>query len=336
MSVPIRKYAVKLILRIFADDIRSQQANWVARELAIKSTANLTTILAQHLFTNFMWTVVDVLPANFLHQGYLPGDQEVDIEGSQTIDPSEFERIWSRARLRHRGLTKAVRKMETLGLGSSTEILLCMVPALSYKDLLPNLVMLSQLPRADYGQGWTETARCYSRLLETSIKSSPGSTERFCYNVVVAAMDFLSFACEPYDQFIKPAPELCEDLEDIVARLVSTKFVHVVKQIAPAYGLQHRQEAFKRIFTQFGTEDAGNRLKQYKGTRERFHIKDGLQEVLAAFQAKDIAIARDFVTDTLGFSNRFFAVYRVLQGDEVCWLVLQKPTPHFHTPSIVY
>lgn len=169
-----------------------------------------------------MWTVVEHLPEGCLRQGFQCSEQDVEIEGRHTFDPHEFDETWRRPLLRHRQLTKLVRQVESFELGNSTEVLLCMIPAFSYRDLLPNHVMLQLILEVGHGQGWVETAHCYNRLLETSLETDV--EESFCYSIIVTTVDFLCFACEPYDKFVTPQTELSTEIEDIVARFVSLRF----------------------------------------------------------------------------------------------------------------
>lgn len=125
--------------------------------------------------------------------------------------------------------------METYGLGNTTDILLCIIPAFSFQDLLPNFVMLKLIPQIGSGQSWAQTSRCYNRLLETSIRAD--TKGQFCYHVVVSTMDFLYFACEPYDEWIRPSLELSTELSAIVAKLFSGKFAPFIKRLIPIYDL---------------------------------------------------------------------------------------------------
>ncbi|KAK7432975.1 hypothetical protein QQZ08_000446 [Neonectria magnoliae] len=185
-----------------SDDVdpRRYSEKGEARELAIVS--KLSTIIAQHLFTSFMWAVAEELPKDCLRKSSTSNQQDVDIDGGNKFNPHDFIQTWHWPTLRHRELTKVIRQMEAYGLGTTIDILLCMIPALSFKDLLPNQAMLKLIPQFGHGQGWAETARFYNRLLETSLGNA--IEENFCYAVVVAAMDFLYFACEPYDKYITP------------------------------------------------------------------------------------------------------------------------------------
>ncbi|KAJ3457220.1 hypothetical protein MRS44_014361 [Fusarium solani] len=216
--------------------------NGPARELGIASNDCLHTILAQHLFTSFMWTVVEFLPKNCLNPGIDEIQQEVEIESPKEFNAydSSFAQDWLRIKLRHRQLTKVVRKMESYGLGSTTDILLCMIPALSSRNLLPNQAILKLMPRVSSGRGWVETAICHEQLLETIKTDKVSEEDRLSVGIVVASMDFLSFAYEPYDEQMKSPRDLDDELEAIAQELLSPKFTTIMEKLAPVYRRQYR------------------------------------------------------------------------------------------------
>jgi hypothetical protein len=188
-------------------------------------------------------------------------------------------------------------------MGNTNDILMCIIPALSFKDLLPNRPMLELLPQIGSGQGWAETASCYNRLLETHI----GTTieESFYYAVVVKTMDFLYYACEPYDKFVTPPKELNEQLKPIVETLASLKFVHVVTELIPIFDVQQRRGAFRDIFALFGRDKMGRDWDI--STARRLDEDDDNMDVLKRH---------------LGFSEGHQGVYRQLIG--------QKEEPQYH------
>ncbi|KAK3330422.1 hypothetical protein B0H66DRAFT_527778 [Apodospora peruviana] len=286
-------------------ELRRNSMDDEARELGIVSSAFPPTILAQHLFTSFMWTVVEKWPKDYLHQGFGSSQQDIEIESRQAFDPYDFSRTWRRPKLRHRQLTKIVRQMENYGLGSITDILLCIIPAFSFKDLLPNHIILKLLPQIGQGQGWEETARCYNRLLQdTSIRTDKAET--FCYSVVINAMDFLYLACEPYDECLPPPRELNTELCDIVATLIEPRFARVIKTLAPIYNLQHRRRAFEFIFRKFKPNDEKN-------------------ECLAAFQpGPKPELDQKLLKDILGFSAGHITIYSAIQSMEASGLTINK------------
>ncbi|XPS75928.1 hypothetical protein M3J09_007992 [Ascochyta lentis] len=286
------------------------------KELAIVSNGLLPNILAQHLFTSFMWTVVGQLPEDCLRQSISSSEPDVDIEGRHAFDAHHFSETWSRPTLRHRQLIKLVQQLVNFGIGTQDEILLCMIPAFSFKDLLPNHVILKLIPQVRLGQGWAETARCYNRLLEQSMRVTSHeimAEEKFCYNVLVATIDFLIFASEPYDGYIDPPQELNIELEGIVCRLISTRFAPVVKKLAQAYCLQRRYRDIARIFKLFSTEASVERINKDIQFGRVFGTIPDMTGCLDALQAPNHPDFF-FLEKTLGFSKTYRVLYEALSG----------------------
>ncbi|KAJ4203265.1 hypothetical protein NW767_005380 [Fusarium falciforme] len=262
-----------------------------ARELGITSNDCLHTILAQHLFTSFMWTVAELLQRNCLNPGIDEIQQEVEMEGPKEFNAydSSFAQNWLRIKLRHRQLTKVVRKMESYGLGSTTDILLCMIPALSSRNLLPNQAILKLMPRVSSGRGWVETAICHKKLLKTIKTDKVSEEDQFSVAIVVASMDFLSFAYEPYDEQTKPPQDLDSELKTIAQELLSPKFITILEKLAPVYRRQYRHRLLYDVlqypagpvrrldkdfaknvlgFTQHHLAMVQTRLKRVSGTKQ--------------------------------------------------------------------
>ncbi|KAK5659028.1 hypothetical protein OQA88_1115 [Cercophora sp. LCS_1] len=207
-------------------------------EFGILSRGFLPTILAQHLFTNFMWNIASHLPDDYLRSGYTSSQRDVEIEASDSFNPDRFSETWQRPKLRHRMLSKVVRQMESNGLGSTIDILLCMVPALSFHDRLPNVAMLKILPEVGPSQGWVETAHCYNQLLKSSMRSQGDLKERFYYAVVS----------------IQPPEDLLAELQSLIEQLTSPtgRFASTVRKLGPIYNIQRRRKSFGAIFRRFG------------------------------------------------------------------------------------
>jgi hypothetical protein len=220
----------------------------IARELAITSKASLPVILAQHLFTSFMWTIASRLPKNILTKD----QDEIIVDGSQTFDSYSFGRTWLRAKLSHRKLSTIVREMESFGLGSSTDILLCIIPALSSQRLLPSQQILKFMPRVGPEQGWGEVAICYKKLLETVKVGKFTEDDRFNASIFTAAMDFVFLATEPYDELIKPSTELDEEFKNLIQNLIGPRFSGILKKLVPFYRLQRRQRMLRDMLQRFG------------------------------------------------------------------------------------
>lgn len=187
-----------------------------------------------------MWTVVEFLPKNCINPGIDEIQQEVEIEGPKVFESYDFDQTWLRPKLRHRRLTKVVREIESYGLGSTTDVLLCMIPALSSRNLLPNQAILKLMPRVGSGQGWVETAICHKKLLETIKADKVSEEDRLSVAIAVASMDFLYLAHEPYDEQTVPPLNLGEELTAIAQELLSPKFATIMEKLTPVYRRQCR------------------------------------------------------------------------------------------------
>ncbi|KAM0471352.1 hypothetical protein ACHAP7_009126 [Fusarium lateritium] len=230
---------------------RSKYQESVSSEFGISAEAPLPVILAQHLFTSFMWTVAQHLPKDCLNSTADQAQKEVEVEGTQIFESWNFEQTWPRLRLRHRLLTELARKIETFGMGSTRDIFLCIIPALSYMRLLPNQVVLKLMPRVGPGRGWVETASCHEQLLYTIKKGKISVKDKLDMGIVVASMDFLYFAYEPYGEREEVPLNLLYRLSSIAGSLCSTRFVELMKQLIPVYRLRRRLPTFERIFKQY-------------------------------------------------------------------------------------
>ncbi|KAK3361738.1 hypothetical protein B0T24DRAFT_671375 [Lasiosphaeria ovina] len=225
-----------------------------AHELAVDSCLPLPLILAQHLFTAFMWSIAKYLPSSCLGQGLPRNKQEVEVSQGGKFVPQQFRRTWSEPTLRQRSLTKVAQRIERTGLGDATEVLLCIVPPLSFADLLPNEVMLRMLPQKNPDCGWAEVADCYNNLLQSELGKS--IEERFCYEAVVVTVDFLLVVSEPYepyddDEDTKPRDELQVALMTLANTLLSG-YYKILGKLFKVYRLQRRFGDVIRALNRFG------------------------------------------------------------------------------------
>ncbi|KAG5655398.1 hypothetical protein KAF25_000647 [Fusarium avenaceum] len=106
------------------------------------SNADLATLTAQHLFTSFMWTIGELIPRQALHQGSLEIGENVKVQSSSMFDLHSNVGKLSGRKLNNVNLTRFVTYAEKQGLGTTDEILLCIIPTFSFYDRLPNDVVL--------------------------------------------------------------------------------------------------------------------------------------------------------------------------------------------------
>ena len=255
--------------------------------LIVTGSEHLPVIIAQHLFTSFMWTVVERLPSHCLRNP----EEDVDVLNPYNFDIRQFGNTWHLPTLRHRALSKMVQQMESYGLGRVSDILLCMIPALSFKDLLPNDRILTLIPQMSSGRSWVESARCHNELLKIGMGTH--TEDRFAFSVVVRAIDFLYVAFEPYkqnndrgkdddlDDHNTLTSDLREELSNLVNTLASKRFKAVLRILVPVYELQKRRKELLNIF---------NRLHSYEEEEE----SKGLKSINTSFELEQNSVDEDF------------------------------------------
>jgi hypothetical protein len=178
----------------------------------------------------------------------------VEVDSANSFDLYSIEKTWYKPRLSHSRLTNIVSSAEASGLGTADEILLCMIPALSFTDLLPNESMLGLMPsKMDQFQthGWENVAGFYLDLLSTRIRGA--LQESFALAVVVDTMEFVQLAFEPYNHEVIPEYGLASRLGRIL-EFLSGKVSDTLKKLSPYYDLQGRRQTFQDIFSQCGDE----------------------------------------------------------------------------------
>lgn len=232
---------------IGGNQVRSEEFH----ELGVVSEGPLANILVQHLFTSFVWAIVKLLPDDCLTPGYNSGDEEIEIERRDDFDRDQFQETWHLPTLKHKKLTDTVQQLESYGLGGDIDVLLCIIPALSHMDLLPNHVILRLIP-LNMPIEWISTARCYSNLMTST--SEMLKPERLSYAAIVHIMDFLELACRPYSGALPPPMELRLNIINIVKSLCEYPFQHMVKDIVALHVLQSRGSIFASIFRRYGQQ----------------------------------------------------------------------------------
>lgn len=293
-----------------------------ACEFGIISTGRLPSILAQHLFTSFIRTAAKHLPRGFLLQPGPDDLSQVTIERVHRFDSQDFAQNWLRHRLHHRQLSDCVNKMASHGLGSVTEILLCIIPTLSQMDLLPNQEILGLMPRIRnrHDQPWVEVAMCFKELLQRVQIPSGEKVEKLTAAAIIHAMDFLSFAYEPYNESPKLPDELASEIEQIVTKLVSPELSIVMEKIAPFYCLQLRSQNFISMFQQFSKPtEIKDFVKILTESQKKFEEVERRPISFDAPTESSDFLDKDFATEVLGFTEKHFDLIAPSSYFGVCY-----------------
>ncbi|WXC42291.1 hypothetical protein QX201_002070 [Fusarium graminearum] len=221
------------------------------------STANLVTVMAQHLFTCFIWNIGGLLPKNILNRADININEFVKVESSPLFDLSSSIKAQSGRRLSHRQLTKFVNYAEKQGLGTPDDILLCIIPTFSSFDCLPNNIVLAYdqlLPKPLGGfdeEGQREQCNHHINLLDCILaKKGMEEDEYLAFATVVNTMEFVYLtalhvtkakACGTSENTYP------KEFVELLVKLLE-HFGVLLRKLSPFYGLQRRLKTLKGLF----------------------------------------------------------------------------------------
>ena len=293
--------------------LQEKQRNGPKVLLYQDSSADLAKICAQHLFISFIWAVTLqtvtservprpvrklLLPANFLHQGDMNIHEYVKLEsgGPPGIPWSKGPR--SGIKLTHTTLTSLANYAEKEGLGTSDEILQCMIPVFSFNDRLPNDIVLGKPVPEDVSRkenrDWVKLVPRYVKLLdETADLIHTETQSNLALNAVVNTMEFVYLLA--LDIFrtsngpketesegkiqLKDRKPIDERIDKLVSEIFN-KFYDILMTLWPMYELQHRADAFKEIFSLCsGAKERASMLGHQDLIDESFMDRVGFSEL---------------------------------------------------------
>jgi len=208
------------------------------------------------------------------------------VVGERKFDAYRFEQTWLRPKLGHPRLDRLVQDIERAGLGSPTEALLCIIPAFSALDLLPNEIMIREVQkRANESEerGPSAVAGVYLDLLQTPVGFT--KREHYSYAVITTVLEFLFHCCEPFRWDAQSVPAaLSGALKDLVDRLLHEKLVSIIESLLPIYHAQKRQEVLGKILAHCASsnrEEQAKKISQYDyGKHAGWHSNPAFAEKL--------------------------------------------------------
>ncbi|RGP72455.1 serine threonine phosphatase [Fusarium sporotrichioides] len=243
----------------------------ISQFLVHHSTADLVTVMAQHLFTCFIWNIGSLLPMNIFNRQDVHMNQNVKVESSPLPDPSSSIKAQSGRRLSHRKLTQFVNYAEKQGLGTSDEILLCIIPTFSFFDCLPNNIILAydQLLAKPFGSFdlKEQRAECIRQInLLRFVRESTDLLEEEYLSLaaVVNAMEFvyltaLHVAKAKVCRISKKVRTHPEELSVLLGDLFK-HFGAFLRKLSPFYDLQRRRQT---LTESFNDTKMGNRIADF-------------------------------------------------------------------------
>ncbi|KAF2869583.1 hypothetical protein BDV95DRAFT_105006 [Massariosphaeria phaeospora] len=249
----------------------------------IESNAPLARILSQHMFSAFMWAISSIIdPEIFAHTTVEEGER------SYTLD---LQQSWTFPKLRNARMLKIARGIAETGLGTTEDVLFCIIPPLSYRKLLPNEALLEPLLREakefESRHDWRNATVMYQKLLELEL--DPDSRDQIAFEIVIEVVEFLFIAVEVvYDRDgldTSNAGELNVSAQDLISgcdRLLSILreqplFLSVIQNLRWFYFQQRRQWHFNLLFPRLkiGIPDANENIR----SRGPSHIASPTQEI---------------------------------------------------------
>lgn len=154
--------------------------------LAVETYDSLQTLLAQHIFSHFMFSLANTMSIPVPEQATMKHD-DPNIEAASSR--------WNEFSLHHDTIARLAQKAQAVGIGSLESVYLSLIPPLSAANRLPEveeIVQWTQQHVAIYEQrgDWTEAAEAY-RWLCSRARCFP---ERPILNSTATAL-LLAFRC---------------------------------------------------------------------------------------------------------------------------------------------
>lgn len=233
------------------EDYEDASRHEAGEAVAIISSGPLANILAHHLFSAFMWAISPSIPRDSFAQA--------TVDDSDLFDGTDFEITWNLPTLRNKKMMKLARDIEAFGLGPVEDVLLAIIPPLSYRGILPNEAMMRVLLRkiGDYEEyhNWSQAQRVYLNLLQLDM--DPRRMDRISYEIVVELIEFLFIAKEALDDLDdwndnKQAKSLKEAEESISVTLRNNELLfNVARELQLFFRRQGRDKTFEGLFKKF-------------------------------------------------------------------------------------
>lgn len=224
-----------------------------------------------------------------------------------------MDQTWLQPRLQNRKLTEAVRKIETTGLGSREETLLCIIPMVSFKNALPNRQALNFLPEVVEDHGWIERAECFITLLgRIDVRPDAANLAKdITFAAVVSAVDFLFFSHDRFQAWGELPPDPSIALGRIVAMLLHG-YVIILKKLQPLYSYQKRRQALRDSF-------------------EHYTPKPLTSDQLQLFNEDSFELNRSLCTEILSLTPVHLAICDFISNQNVSFFYLSFLCPHCNT-----
>ncbi|KAF2793896.1 ankyrin, partial [Melanomma pulvis-pyrius CBS 109.77] len=211
--------------------------------LSVQLAGKTELLLAQHLFSGFMWSVANHIPREELLQ-------PITFDTRDRFDIYDHT-TWDFCKIQNSNLNALIRDVQRAGMGSLEEVSMFIIPALSYAGKLPSesiVELIRQRVRDnEIGRHWEESIQVYSELVKL-VKD--GITEQFLYKAIAAVVDFLIIARETEipDNMIKSLEAMKAELFSDTILNKTRSIQDVTLDIRRLYVWQKRVEEYDNAF----------------------------------------------------------------------------------------
>ncbi|KAF2865279.1 ankyrin repeat-containing domain protein [Massariosphaeria phaeospora] len=249
-------------LTIGYNGIQSQLSVKHGQILFITASAPLASVLAQHILSGFIWAFSAVIPRNAFKDSTVPDSQRVLVR--------EFDPTHKLPTLRSDKMMNMIHALQSPIVWTKEDLLSMLIPALSYRNILPSEQMLEPLLRKareyEAQHLWTRAADVYSRLLD--LAAYPQSGDRMAYLIVVEVIEFLLLVQEVEDDRKDPEDLSLESVNEqarsiiCAARRIRSKLaawgphVCLLQELFWFYALQRRRKVYRSLISRL--QDQGD------------------------------------------------------------------------------
>ncbi|KAF7939345.1 uncharacterized protein EAE97_007425 [Botrytis byssoidea] len=267
--------------------------------------------LAQHIFSTFLWAVVNSLPLSEMENIH---PTEVVLPRDDKLRLNEEHPNWNSLRLTNKTIKQMTKAVESSGLGTLEDANLLIIPPLSYADKLPNegIVDIVRKKVKDNELGHRDFAcKLYGGLLKLCDDLPAEGT--FAYKVVSTTVDFLVTATSASEtkKYMESYDGDLEKSKRMLVNILRSNHKTCVDMLQSLYAKQGRLKNFGK--TGLLDDRPKYKIKTWARNEQTIVQKEVIDDITLYL---DEGHTRQFLgaTDILGWTPLHYAVIYSLEA----------------------